>query len=116
MSQYMGCNHAEIQLNNHECYHSKEELLHKINENKKCIEELKQKLFGMVCGNVKDLFLTENCEGNSIDPIDNAGFEFKELFDSEQYGIIYLIEHNVYLQLMYDNWDKRYSEFDGYGL
>lgn len=116
MSMYMGCDNVEITLNNHECYHSKEEVLEEIKENEKTIAEHKQKLFAMVCGNIKDLFGSTDEEGNTLEPIDAAGFEFKNLFEDECCGIEYLIYHNVILQQLYDNWDKRWSEFDGYGL
>ena len=113
---YMGCDNVEITLNNHECYYSKNEVLEQIKENDKTIAEHKQKLFAMVCGNIKDLFNTTDEGDNKLEPIDAAGFEFKNLFEDECCGIEYLIYHNVLLQQLYDNWDKRWSEFDGYGL
>lgn len=116
MGMYMGCDNVEITLNNHECYYSKNEVLEQIKENDKTIAEHKQKLFAMVCGNIKDLFNTTDEEDNKLEPIDAAGFEFKNLFEDECCGIEYLIYHNVILQQLYDNWEKRWSEFDGYGL
>ena len=116
MGMYMGCDNVEITLNNHECYYSKNEVLEQIKENDKTIAEHKQKLFAMVCGNIKDLFNTTDEGDNKLEPIDAAGFEFKNLFEDECCGIEYLIYHNVLLQQLYDNWDKRWSEFDGYGL
>ena len=116
MGMYMGCDNVEIMLNDHECYYSKNEVLEQIKENEKTIVEHKQKLFAMVCGNIKDLFGSTDEEGNTLEPIDAAGFEFKNLFEDECCGIEYLIYHNVILQQLYDNWDKRWSEFDGYGL
>lgn len=114
MSQYMGCNYVEIMLDNHECYTSKESVLEEIRNNEKIIEQHKDKLFGMVCGRIHDLFCDKDIEGNDIDPVDKAINEFNRLFDEEQYGISYLVAHNVLLQQLYDNWDKRWSEFDNY--
>lgn len=116
MGTHMGCDNVEITLNSNERYYSKNGVLEQIKENEKTIAEHKQKLFAMVCGNIKDLFSGTDSAGNTLEPIDAAGFEFKSLFEDELCGIEYLISHNVLLQQLYDNWDKRWSEFDGYGL
>lgn len=118
MSTYMGCDKVEITLRNHEHYATKDDILEEIEHNKLLIEECKQKIFGMICGNIKDLFNTTDLEGSPMDPIDIAMSELNRLFGSkyEDYGLINIIEHNVDLQYIADNWEKRWDEASGYGF
>lgn len=108
MSQYQWVEGVDVCLANHEYYHTKEDVLRQIKENEKRIAEIKRKLFAMVCGNVKDLFVyEEDCH-----PIERARIEFDYLFDAECEGLEYLIAHNVELQLVADNWDKMNSDIN----
>ena len=101
MSYYLWCNNVEVCLRNHETYSSKEDVLATIEENKELIEKHKQTLFGMCCGNPRDLFSGE--EGT---PIENIQQKFEEIFEDELCGLKYLIAHNVDLQYIADNWDR----------
>lgn len=94
---------AEICLNNHEVYNTKEEIKEAIDENKQMIEDYKEELFGYMCCTPKDIVANEEDKGNVVDFLKRR---FKEIFESELYGLEYLIAHNVNLQYMYDNFDK----------
>lgn len=106
MSQYQFVDGVRVTLDNHEYYPTKDAVLEQIKENEKQIAEHKEKLFAMVCGNVKDLFSNVDYSGYHVDPIDSAKVEFDLLFDREQGGLEYLIAHNVDLWYLYNNFDK----------
>lgn len=115
----MGCDKVSITLRNHEHYNTKNEVLEEIENNKRLIEQYKQKLFGMICGNIKDLFNITDEENNLINPIDIATIEFNKIFgfeDYDDYSLTYLIEHNIELQYIAEHWEDRWDEVTGYGL
>ena len=116
MGTYMGCDKVQIQLNNHEIYRTQADLQTAIYDIDRHIMSLKDILFGLVCGNPKDLLDNTDCEGNSVSPIESVSCKFKEIFEDEFCGLEYLIEHRLKLQYILDNWDNRWDESSGYGL
>lgn len=106
MSYYQWAEGVEVCLANHEVYHSKEEVMDAIKENEQRIALYRMQLFGMVCGSPKDLFIDKDEGGYTINPIDSAFEKFNLIFDEENFGLLYLVSHNVKLRYIYDNWDK----------
>lgn len=80
--------------------------MRQINENKKDIAKIKERLFAMVCGNPKDLFLEKTDDGCYVNPIDAAAEEFERMFSFELRGLEYLIAYNVDLQYIHDNFER----------
>ena len=106
MSYYQWAEGVEVCLANHEVYHSKEDVMDAIKENEQQIPQYRMQLFGMVCGSPKDLFAHKDEKGYGIDPIETALMKFNQIFDEENFGLLYLVSHNVKLRYIYDNWDK----------
>jgi hypothetical protein len=98
MSYYIYCENVEVCLENHEYYHSKEEVFEQIKENEGIVNNCKQKIIGLSCGNPKELL--DVPEGVSI--IDTVQEYIDKLFET----IEYCYSHNVDLQYIADNWDK----------
>ena len=118
MGTYMGCDKVHIQLNNHEIYYTKEQLQEAINDADKCIDRIKQELFGLICGNPKDLLVTKDCEEAPIAPVEAAQCRFEQLMgESDNYaGLEYYLWHKFKLELLLEHWEDRWNEADGYGL
>ena len=106
MSYYQWAEGVEIRLANHEVYHSKEDVMDAIKDNEKQIAQYREQLFGMVCSTPKDLFADKDEVGCTTDFIESAWIKFNQIFDEEDWGLLYLISHNVKLRYIYDNWDK----------
>ena len=106
MANYIWSNNVTVRLKSNEYYRSKEDVLEQIKENEERINQLKQELFGLCCGNPKELLECNDCEGNPLNPIEVLTQRFETLFKEEYSGIEYLIAHNVKLQYIADNWDS----------
>lgn len=102
MSYYIWCDNVTVTLRNHEHYNSKEEVLEAIKDNEHNIQMLEQELFGLVCGNPKDLLSTKDLEGAEINPIEVAQCRFNSIMTE----IKSLSEHNIDLGYIADYWDK----------
>lgn len=105
MGNYM---YANIQLwsKNHEIFKTKEEIEEKIKENNKQIENYKKKIFGMCCGNPRDLYISKDCEDCELDPIDVIENKLENIFEDELCGYEALIQENYRLNLFLENFDK----------
>lgn len=97
---------AKIWSKNWEVFNSKEEVLDKIEENKKEISNLKKQIFGLCCGNIKDLLNCKDSENYNLDPIEVLESKLDVIFEDEICGLEALICQNYRLQYFYENWDK----------
>lgn len=105
MSVYQYCNSVRVELDNHEVYDSVSEIEKQISDNNERINEIKTKIIGLCCGNPKDLVVTEDCEGEKMNPIDSLYDYVNELIDG-YYGLAYLYRKNVDLEYIKDNFDN----------
>lgn len=104
MSQYQYVKGVEVCLNNHEVYHSKEDVMEQIKENEKEIQRRRMWLFGLVCSS--DAASCVGDDGSCDSPIDMLQERFDNAFDDEFIGIETLVAHNVKLQYIYDNFER----------
>lgn len=112
MGQYMMFYSEEV-LENHEYYPTKEALQKAIDETESMINSQKQILFGLVCGNAKELVNLKDCEGNEFDPVEKIQIDFNRIFEEDYCGLSYLYYKRDKLCRLMENWDYRYaSEFD----
>ena len=102
MSQYQFVKDVEVCLRNHEVYHSKEEIREQMEEIRKGIALLKMRLFGMVCSNIKELYPSDE-DGSYLE---KAQEEFNNIFEEEDMGLVYLLQHLVDLQYIHDNFER----------
>lgn len=104
MSQYQIVK-ADVYLNNHEIYHTKDEILQAIEQNEEEINIKIVDLFGMCCGDATKLLL--NPSGHSIDdvPLNKIKEKFTEIFNTDD-GLEYLYKHNLKLRYLYDNFEN----------
>ena len=104
MSSYMTVENVIVTLNNHEYYHSKSDLEESIRDDEKMIESYKKKIFGMCCGNARDLFGDKTEGGETVPPIDLMLEEYDRLMAE----MLTINAHLVDKYYVLEHFDKAY--------
>lgn len=55
MGQYTICENVEIVLHNHDVYRDKAHLLESIEDDRRSLDDIRMRLFGLVCATPKDI-------------------------------------------------------------
>lgn len=90
-----------------ETWQHKEDVLDRIEDNKKEIEDAKLEMAMLVTGNAKDLIQTKDLENNDIDTLMAIRWKLEDIWErleNAQY-------ENWKLEFLLENWDKRHGTF-----
>ena len=90
-----------------ETWQHKEDVLERIEDNKKEIEAVKLEIAILVAGRAKDLIQTRDCEDNDIDIPMVIRWKLDELWERLEDASY----ENWKLEFLLENWDKRYGDF-----